>query len=153
MTDDRDVAAALHSAAIHLLRAVRHADTASGLSPARLSALSVIVFGGPISIGDLAKAEQVRSPTMTSLVNALAADGLAARGRDPGDRRGVRVAATARGRKVLQKTQKRRLDVLRQRMAGLSADDVALLARAAALMEGCSAGPNVELRGIGPRNG
>jgi hypothetical protein len=53
------VADQLHSAAIHLLRRVRRADVESGISPARLSVLSVLVFGGPQTLGTLARAEQV----------------------------------------------------------------------------------------------
>src|SRR5215210_541383 len=66
-----DVADHLHSAAIRLLRALRRQDDKWGLSAPRLSALSVVVFGGPIKLGDLARAEQVRPPTMTKLVRAL----------------------------------------------------------------------------------
>jgi hypothetical protein len=65
----------LHSAAIHLLRRLRREDAKSGLSAPRLSALSVLVFGGPLTLGELANAEQVRPPTMTRLVTALEADG------------------------------------------------------------------------------
>ena len=61
----------LHSLAIHLLRAVRSSDDVSGLSGPRLSALSVIIYAGPISLTDLADAEHVTSPTMTRLVQAL----------------------------------------------------------------------------------
>ena len=43
------IADRLHSAAIHLLRRVRQQDTATGEGPARLSALSVLVFGGPMT--------------------------------------------------------------------------------------------------------
>ena len=68
MTDPATVADHLHSAAIHLLRLVRRRDAETGLSPARLSALSVLVFGGPRTVGDLAADEQVRSPTMSRLV-------------------------------------------------------------------------------------
>src|SRR5687768_18215141 len=77
----------LHSAAIHLLRRVRRADDASGLSAARLSALSVVVFAGPIRISALAKAEQVRTPTMTPIAAALARDGLVTREADTSDAR------------------------------------------------------------------
>ena len=49
----------LNSAAIHLLRGLRATDRAAGLTPARLSALSVIVFGGPCPLGRLARAEDV----------------------------------------------------------------------------------------------
>jgi len=71
------VADQLHSASIHLLRKLRREDAASGLNAARLSALSVIVFAGPITPGDLAAAEQVRPPTMTRIVDALVQHGLA----------------------------------------------------------------------------
>ena len=74
-----DLADRLHSAAIHLLRLVRVQDAATGVAPARLSALSVIVFGGPVSLNDLARAEQVRPPTMSRIVDALEAEGLARR--------------------------------------------------------------------------
>src|SRR5215475_2178440 len=61
----------LHSAAIHLLRRLRVRDLESGVGPAQLSALSVLVFGGPRSLGELANAEQVRAPTMSRIVNGL----------------------------------------------------------------------------------
>src|SRR5260370_37759056 len=95
--DDR-----LQSAAIHLLRRVRVQDADSGISPARLSALSVIVFGGPISLSDLAGAEQVRPPTMSRIVDALEAAGLARRRLNERDRRSVLIAATATGPAVLR---------------------------------------------------
>ena len=65
----------LHSAAIHLLRKLRREDAASGLNAPRLSALSVVVFAGPVTLGELAGAEQVRPPTMTRIVDALAEQG------------------------------------------------------------------------------
>src|SRR5437763_14618229 len=86
-----DLADRLHSAAIHLLRRVRRADDASGLPAPQLSALSVIVFGGPITLGALAAAEQVRPPTITKLVATLENAGLVEREVDAEDRRVVRV--------------------------------------------------------------
>ena len=56
------VADRLHSVAIHLLRRLRREDTASGLSTAQLSALSVLVFVGPQTLSALAATEQVRPP-------------------------------------------------------------------------------------------
>src|SRR5438045_6018940 len=85
----------LHSAAIHLLRRLRREDDASGLPAPQLSAMSVIVFGGPITLGALASAEQVRPPTITKLVALLEEQGLVERETDPADRRIVRVKATA----------------------------------------------------------
>src|SRR4051795_9796132 len=97
---DQQLADQLHSAAIHLLRRLRTEDTASGLSAPRLSALSVIVFGGPLTLGALAAAEQVRPPTMTRLVSALEQAGLVTREPDPKDRRQVLLRATAEGRRL-----------------------------------------------------
>src|SRR3954464_11071797 len=90
-----EIANRLHSAAIHLLRRARRVDAESHLPAPQLSALSVIVYGGPITLGDLAAAEQVRPPTMTRLVVALEAAGLATRETDANDRRVVRISATA----------------------------------------------------------
>jgi DNA-binding MarR family transcriptional regulator len=110
-----DVADRLHSAAIHLLRRLRREDETLGLSATRLSALSVVVFGGPVTISALAAAEQVRVPTMSRLVAGLEADGLIRRVADPADGRVVQVAATATGRALLHAGQ-------RQRVASLAAE-------------------------------
>src|ERR1700724_1673699 len=75
--DTREVAERLHSAAIHLLRRVRKQDLATGEGPARLSALSVLVFGGPMTLRQLAAAQPVKPPTMTRIVNGLERSGLA----------------------------------------------------------------------------
>jgi len=69
------VADRLHSAAIHLLRRVRKQDVATGEGPARLSALSVLVFGGQKTLSELAAAEQVKPPTMSRIVAGLARNG------------------------------------------------------------------------------
>src|SRR5258708_598947 len=92
------IAEELHSAAVRLLRSLRRADAGGELNAPRLSALSVVVFGGPISLGDLAAAEQVRPPTMTRIVNALEELGLVAKVRDPDDGRNVRISATMKGK-------------------------------------------------------
>src|SRR5437764_14845610 len=85
-----DLADRLHSAAIHLLRRLRREDDASGLPAPQLSALSVIVFGGPITLGALASAEQVRPPTITKLIAALEGAGLVERDVNDEDRPIVR---------------------------------------------------------------
>ena len=93
-----ELADRLHSAAIHVLRRVAREDTASGLGGPALSALSVIVFGGPITLGKLAEAERVRPPTMTRTVQGLEAGGLVRREQDVNDKRIVHVHATPTGR-------------------------------------------------------
>src|SRR5213594_598735 len=92
-----DAADRFHSAAIHALRHVRREDPSTGVPPAQLSALSVLVFGGPRTLGELAAAEQVRPPTMTRIVQALEAEGLVRRERDAKDGRVHRLHATAKG--------------------------------------------------------
>ena len=135
------VADRLHSVAIHLLRQLRREDEASGLSAARLSALSVVVFAGPLSVGDLARAEQVRSPTMSRVVADLEALGLVVRAPSPSDGRAVVVTATAEGSKVLQAGRRRRVARLTERLDGLSARDLAVLDRAATVLEKALATP------------
>jgi DNA-binding MarR family transcriptional regulator len=129
------VADRLHSAAIHLLRRLRAEDAASGLTAPRLSALSVIVYGGPLTLGALAAAEQVRPPTMTRLVAALERAGLVARAPDPTDRRQVLLRATPEGRRLLEDGRARRTATLTRRLAALPPADLAALAHAAALLE------------------
>lgn len=129
------VADALHSAAIHLLRGARAADTETGIGPARLSALSVLVFGGPRRLTDLAAAEQVRPPTMTKIVTGLVAAGLVRRVSDADDARAVRIEATAQGRRLLVQGRQRRVDRLTGAMATLQPHELDVLAHAAALLE------------------
>jgi DNA-binding MarR family transcriptional regulator len=120
---DLELADALHSAAIRLLRSVRHVDQSSGLSPARLSALSVLVFAGPLTVGRLAAAEGVKSPTMTGLVNGLVSDGLVDRRADPSDNRSVEVLVTPKGRRLLNAARKRRVEAVAELLKPLSDED------------------------------
>jgi len=124
-----------HSAAIHALRHVRREDPASGLSAARLSALSVLVFGGPRTLGELAAAEQVRPATMTRIAQSLVEDGHARREADPSDGRVVRLSATAKGRRVMQRGRERRVANLARLLGRLSAEEIARVHEAAALVE------------------
>jgi len=125
----------LHSAAIHLLRRVATVDAGSGLSPARLSALSVIVYGGPLTMSALARAERVSPATITSTVTGLEAAGLVARRRAGTDARSVTVAATDRGREVLTEGRRRRVAVLAAALSDLSAADRTALAEGLAALE------------------
>ncbi len=122
-----EIADRIHSAAIHLLRKLRREDAASGLNAPRLSALSVAVFAGPLTLGELAAAEQVRPPTMTRIVDALQAQGLIARGKSASDGRIVRIAATPAGRKLLLAGRRRRVGALSRQVAALSAKQRAVL--------------------------
>jgi DNA-binding MarR family transcriptional regulator len=134
-TEQLEAADRFHSAAIHALRFVAREDPASGLSAARLSALSVLVFGGAKALGELAAAEQVRPPTMTNIVRGLEEDGLVRRHADARDGRVVRLTATAKGRRVLQRARERRIARLAERLADLEPADVERVLDGATLVE------------------
>jgi DNA-binding MarR family transcriptional regulator len=126
----------LHAAVLHLLRLLAREDRASGQSPARLSALSVLVFAGPRAIGQLARDERVAAPTMTRLVAGLERDGLVTRTAAPGDRRSQRIAATERGRQILLEGRARRVAALGTLLDQLGPADRRTLSRAADIIEG-----------------
>ena len=117
--DPEILAEILHSTAIRLLRTLRRVDELSGLTAPRLSALSVIVFNGLITLGKLADAEQVRPPTMTRIVNALEEEGLVVKAQDPADGRLIRIAATTKGKRVLIQGRARRVQSLTEQIRRL----------------------------------
>lgn len=119
--DPRDVADRLHSAAIHLLRRLRRIDTATGVNGPALSALSVVVHAGPITLGALADAEQVRPPSVTRTIAELESAGLVTRRVDRNDKRVIRVQATAKGRRLLAKGRDNRVTELADRLGSLPA--------------------------------
>src|SRR5215510_10824925 len=129
------VADRLHSAALHLLRRLRIEDDVLGVSPPRLSALSVVVFAGPLAIGALAAAEGVTAPTMSRLVDGLERDGYVTRLPDPADARGVLVRATTTGTRVLRKGRRQRVEALASGLGQLSSDELTQIARGAELIE------------------
>jgi DNA-binding MarR family transcriptional regulator len=118
-----EIADRLHSAAIHLLRRLRMRDRESGIGPAQLSALSVLVLGGgPRSLGELAEIEQVRPPTMSRIVAGLVRADLVCR-RKTEDGRRVRLEATAKGTRILQEGRQRRVESLALSLSFLSNED------------------------------
>jgi DNA-binding MarR family transcriptional regulator len=113
-----ELADQLHSAAIHLLRRLRVRDRESGVGPAQLSALSVLVFGGPKSLGELANAEQIRPPTMSRIVAGLQRSGFVRRYATEDGRR-IRLEATPKGVSLMWEARERRVSSLAAAVAGL----------------------------------
>src|SRR5436190_14242507 len=130
-----DAADRFHSAAIHALRNVRREDPATGISAARLSALSVLVFGGPRTLGELAAAEHVRPATMSRIARALEEDGYVRRESDPADGRVSRLRATAKGERVMWRGRERRVERLAALLGRLAPEEVAHIHHAAELVE------------------
>ena len=120
----------LNSAAIHLLRGMKGADRESGLTPARLSALSVLVFGGSRTLTALAATEDVAAPTMTRIVDGLVALGLAERGPHPDSARKILVSATDAGNRVMHRAAERRREVIVAALRSLDDDAAARIAAA-----------------------
>jgi DNA-binding MarR family transcriptional regulator len=135
LTNSQNIADQLHSAAIHLLRKLRKEDEGSGLNAPRLSALSVIVFGGPLTLGDLAAAEQVRPPTMTRIVNALEEQGLVIKKQNANDGRSTLLSATAAGKKLLMEGRARRVRALARQIAALNHNQRGALQEAAEILK------------------
>lgn len=130
-----EVADALHSAAIHLLRRLRRLDDKAELPAPQLSALSVLVFGGPATLGALAAAEQVRPATMTHVVRQLETANLVVRAADPEDARKTILQATPAARELLRQGRGRRVQALAAYVATLPSGQQETLAKAARLME------------------
>ncbi len=133
--DERETARQINSGAIHVLRAMRRVDREAGLPSARLSALSVLVFAGPRTMGRLAAAEDVAGPTMTRIVDGLEAAGLVRRRVQAGPGRPVEVSATAKGDRLMRRAAGRRLDAIVAAMLELSAADQRRLAAAAPVLD------------------
>jgi DNA-binding MarR family transcriptional regulator len=125
----------LHSAAIHLLRRLRKQDAASGVGPAQLSALSVLVFAGPKTLGELAAAEQVKPPTMSRVVAGLERNHLIEITRDSRDARRMHIRATAKGTLLLQQGRQRRVDYLAQHLGSLTTSELTQLSAVAGILE------------------
>jgi len=129
------IADRLHSAAIHLLRRLRKQDVLTGEGPARLSALSVLVFGGPKTLGELAAAEQVKPPTMSRIVGGLARSHLVEITKDPQDARRVRIRATVRGTQLLQKGRELRIAYLAAHLDRLPPEERVKLGEAVEILK------------------
>lgn len=125
----------LHSAAIHLLRLVRTEDRATGIGPAQLSGLSVLVFGGKMSLRRLAAIEQVKPPTMVRIVQGLVERKLAVSRADPSDARMVSISATRRGRSLMLRARRRRVQALAETLAERPKSELQQLGRAVAILK------------------
>jgi DNA-binding MarR family transcriptional regulator len=125
----------LHSAAIHLLRRVRRQDAATGIGPAQLSALSVLVFAGPKTLGELAASEQIKAPTMSRIVAGLKRSRLVEINRDAHDARRLHISPTAKGTRLLQQGRQRRIAYLAAHLSSLTANELAQISAASEILE------------------
>ncbi|MSO37796.1 MAG: MarR family transcriptional regulator [Acidimicrobiia bacterium] len=131
-----DLASRIRLVVTRLARRLRQQADLAGVSPTQIAALSTIERSGPMTLGALAKVEQVAPPTITAAVDRLKDQGLVKRQVDAIDRRVVRVEVTVAGRKLLDKSRSRKNAYLERRLRDLSSADRATLERAAQILEG-----------------
>ncbi len=129
-----DIASGLNSAAIHLIRRLRQQDSKLKVGPARLSALSVLVFGGACSLSELAAYEQVTSATMSRIVSGMEQNGLAKRKQASNDARALQIVATAKGKKLMLRGQKARVESLAAELENLDQKELDCLRNAVQIL-------------------
>jgi DNA-binding MarR family transcriptional regulator len=92
-------------------------------------------MSGPKTLGELAAAEQVRPPTMSRLVSEMERAGVARKVTDRDDGRVVRVHATAKGLRALERGRAMRIEAIERLVADLDGGDLGTLDRAVAVIE------------------
>ena len=122
-------------AVMRLARRLRQERTEEAYTPSQLSALATLDRCGPLGPGELAAKERVQPPSMTRVVAALEAAGLATRTAHPDDGRQAVLSVTAAGRKLLAADRRRRDAWLARRLADLTPDEIETLRAAAPVLE------------------
>jgi len=140
--DRYQIADGLHGAAIAVVRMVRSEDVRTGITPARLSALSLLVFAGPMRLNELASREQVKPPTMSKIVADMVATGLAKRRTDADDARAIIVEATKRGVAIMEQGRRQRVQKLEASLEKMTREELQILTRAPELMRRAAASGN-----------
>ena len=87
-----------------------------------------------MTAGDLASHEQVRKPTVTRILAALVAEGLAERTPDTVDRRVSWVQLTPSGRALMRSVRRRTDRYLAERLKRLDVAELATLEQAAEIL-------------------
>ncbi len=133
--DDVALAHDVQVAVLRLARRLRAQRRDLGLTLSQLSVLALLGRSGPMTLGDLAAAEQVRPPSMTRTVAALVELGLVDRTPSPRDGRQFVVSATPAGTELLAADRVRREEWLAERLRDVSPDERDVLRRAVAILD------------------
>jgi DNA-binding MarR family transcriptional regulator len=108
---------ALHRLYRKLRRESENVDT----PPLQNLLLAVILEHPGIGVGDLARMENLRGPTISARINGMETAGLVARmASDPKDRRRVGLVVTEKGRTAIEALRRRRRDWLALQLTKLS---------------------------------
>jgi DNA-binding MarR family transcriptional regulator len=132
---DTALASTLRLAVMRLARRMRAERADTSLTLSQLAALATLDRHGPLTPGELAAHEKVQPPSMTRLLAVLEGAGLVTRTAHPTDGRQVVMAVSAEGQALLREDRRRRDAWLAQRLRTLEPDEVAVLGRAAAILD------------------
>jgi DNA-binding MarR family transcriptional regulator len=140
------LAARLRLGVTRLARRLRQ-EAEAGVTPSMLSALSAAERKGSLTMRDLCRAEQVQPPTMTRIVAALVEAGLVEREADPTDGRVAWVTVTPEGRRLLERSRRRKEAYLAKALGSLEQDELRTLEDAAGILERLTDAPSASRRG------
>lgn len=132
--DTAALAARLRLGVTRLARRLRQ-EAEAGITPSMLSALSSAERRGPLTMRDLCAAEQVQPPTMTRIVAALVEAGLVVREADEVDGRVAWVRVTPEGRRLLERSRRRKEAYLAKALGALDPHELEHLVAATVVLE------------------
>ncbi|MET8287050.1 MarR family transcriptional regulator [Streptomyces sp. NPDC051639] len=132
--EEADLGGQVRSAVGRLYRRFRSERPEGGLGDVALEVLTRLHKHGPQTLTELSAHDRVSPASMSQTVNRLTSAGYAVRTSDPDDRRKVLFRATAEGDELAGATRAQRNAWLDEQLRALSADDRAVIARAAALL-------------------
>ncbi|TWF92516.1 MarR family winged helix-turn-helix transcriptional regulator [Saccharopolyspora dendranthemae] len=132
---ERTLASRLRLAVVRLNRRLRAQRADSALTLSQLSALSCLHKAGSMTPGELAAKEGVQPPSMTRVIAALEDNGLVARRAHPTDGRQAIVEVTEAGQARIEEEVSIRERWLDQHLAELDDDELAVLSRAAEIID------------------
>jgi DNA-binding MarR family transcriptional regulator len=129
------LASALRLSVMRLARRMRAQRAETMLTLSQLAALATLERHGALSPGELAAHEKISPPSMTRLLGVLEGQSLVVRTAHPTDGRQVSLAVSPAGRELLKEDRRRRDVWLAQRLQDLDPDELAVLDRAAGILD------------------
>ncbi len=132
---EQDVVSELRAAIVILARRMRYQQVGLELSASESAVLGRVRRRGPLTPGELARAEHVQPPSMTRLLERLEAKKFVRRDTDPTDRRQVLLTITDSGLDYIERNKAARVAWLTAMLGRLGeADRDRVLAAAPALL-------------------
>jgi DNA-binding MarR family transcriptional regulator len=135
ISDGSDLAGRLRLSVVRLNRRLRSQRTDESISLTHLSAMATLKRCGSMTPSELAASERVRPPSMTRVIAALEEEELVSRRGHPTDGRQSIIELSAKGTDLLAAENSARERWLDKRLAELTEDERAALARATEIID------------------